>query len=309
MAVLRRPFAYNTTGSIPGTDQVGYLAIGYPTGGFDSTPGVQWWMGPSEATGYVIAKPITLGNQPTPVPEDALYLNPSAKGTNVVLSNNDQTAGQVLSYAESVLGLSQIEGGDHIMFSVRYSSTGTSSLYQRVIGVGRPTMNYAGTYPGGDPASVGFSADGKYYYNGTQVTSSLTPWNDGDIIDIAVAPGGDDAIWIRVNGGNWNNDPGADPSNIPSGLSLNGLSQLLPALCPGYNQCTMTVLNYPPFGSFSGYNFLGNLTASVGFNRSSALTEPSFIELAETLTGQTFASGADAKTYLNGTMGYWTSWT
>jgi len=306
MPVLSRPFAYNTGLPIAGTTQIGDLAIGYPTAGFEST-GIPWWEGPSEATGYVIAKPITAGNQPTPVPEDALYLNPSAKGANVVLSNNDQTADQSTSSTQSVLGLFQIGAGEHATFSIRYNSTGSSALSQRVIGVGSPDMNYNGTYPGGDNQSVGFSADGNFLYSGSQVASGLTPWNDGDIIDIAVAPGGDNAIWVRVNGGNWNNNPAADPTNPLTGLALYGMTDLNPALCPGYNQSTMTVLNYPPFGEVSGYNFFGNLRASVGFNRSSALSEPSFIELAETLTGQTFASGAAAKSYLNTTMGYWTS--
>jgi hypothetical protein len=308
MAVLSRPFAYNTTGPISGTDQVGDLAIGYPTSGFDSTPGVQWWIGPSEATGYVIAKPIVLGNQPTQVTEDALYLNPAAKGTDVVLSNNDQTAGQAFSYAESVLGLPSINGGQYTMFSIRYNSTNGNSLDQRVIGVGQVSFGYGSTYPGGDARSIGFSADGKFLFSGSAVALDLAPWNDGDIIDIALITSPENKIWIRINGGEWNNNPSGDPTNpAGSGLSMQSLDNVYPALCPGYLGSTMTVLNYPPFGVPSGYNFLGNVSASVGFNRSSDLTEGSFIEIAETLTGQTFATGNDAKTYLN-SNGYWTSW-
>ena len=48
--------------------------------------------------------------------------------------------------------------------------------------------------------------------------------------------------------------------------------------------------------------------AGVGFFRSKFLTEPSFIEIAEYVSnGQTFATGNDAKTWLN-SNGYWTSW-
>jgi len=48
--------------------------------------------------------------------------------------------------------------------------------------------------------------------------------------------------------------------------------------------------------------------AGVGFFRSKFLTEPSFIEIAEYVSnGQTFATGSDAKTWLN-SNGYWTSW-
>ena len=47
-----RPFAYNTGSTITGTEQLGSIAIGYPTSGFTST-GLRWWNGPDEDLGYV----------------------------------------------------------------------------------------------------------------------------------------------------------------------------------------------------------------------------------------------------------------
>jgi hypothetical protein len=61
-----RPFSYNAGSPIGGTDQVGDLAIGYPTEGFEST-GLQWWNGPDEDLGYVIAKRVLSGSQPNPL--------------------------------------------------------------------------------------------------------------------------------------------------------------------------------------------------------------------------------------------------
>jgi hypothetical protein len=61
-----RPFAYNTGSTITGTEQVGSIAIGYPTSGFTST-GLRWWMGPDEDLGYVIAHTVPSGTQPNPV--------------------------------------------------------------------------------------------------------------------------------------------------------------------------------------------------------------------------------------------------
>ena len=61
-----RPFVYNTGAPIAGTDQVGSLAIGTPTVGFDAT-GLEWWNGPDEDLGYVIAEPVPGDTQPTPV--------------------------------------------------------------------------------------------------------------------------------------------------------------------------------------------------------------------------------------------------
>ena len=62
-----RPFAYNTGAGITGTDQVGDLAVGTPTYGFAAT-GLEWWNGPDEDLGYVIAESVPGDTQPTPVP-------------------------------------------------------------------------------------------------------------------------------------------------------------------------------------------------------------------------------------------------
>jgi hypothetical protein len=61
-----RPFAYNIGAGITGTDQIGGLAVGTPTYGFAST-GLQWWNGPDEDPGYVIAQSVPSNTQPTPV--------------------------------------------------------------------------------------------------------------------------------------------------------------------------------------------------------------------------------------------------
>jgi hypothetical protein len=62
------PIAYNTGSPpipIPDTEQIGDLAIGSSSDRYDTQPGgVQWWMGPDEDLGYVIAKPVP-GGRPT----------------------------------------------------------------------------------------------------------------------------------------------------------------------------------------------------------------------------------------------------
>lgn len=62
-----RPFAYNIGAPFTGTDQIGSLAVGTPTVGFDNT-GLTWWEGPDESLGYVITTPDGTNTQPTPVP-------------------------------------------------------------------------------------------------------------------------------------------------------------------------------------------------------------------------------------------------
>jgi len=60
-----RPFAYNPGSLIPGTEQVGSLSIGAPTSGFTNNP--QYWNGPDEELGYVIAQSVSGNTQPTPL--------------------------------------------------------------------------------------------------------------------------------------------------------------------------------------------------------------------------------------------------
>lgn len=71
MAVTR-PFAFNTGSLIPGTNQVGNLAIGVDAYDYSEQPGgVRWWNGPDESLGYVIAHETLSGNQPNPLNIDA----------------------------------------------------------------------------------------------------------------------------------------------------------------------------------------------------------------------------------------------
>ena len=65
-----RPFARYTVAIIQGKNKIGNLGIGIdngPTGGYGGT-GIQWWNGPSESGGWVIAQEVPSNNQPTPVP-------------------------------------------------------------------------------------------------------------------------------------------------------------------------------------------------------------------------------------------------
>lgn len=67
MAVTR-PFAYNTGPNIPGSIQLGNLAIGVDNIDYSEQPGgVRWWNGPDESLGYVIAHETVSGNQPNPL--------------------------------------------------------------------------------------------------------------------------------------------------------------------------------------------------------------------------------------------------
>ena len=257
-----RPFAYNTGLPISGTTQVGDLAVGIPTSGFTNNP--IFWNGPDEDLGYVIALPVSGNTQPTPLfsgaPSGQMSCSTIYKGVDINLSNNNQTAFQQFGYQMSVLTNTFINNNDRVMFSVLSTSLAPLTLPQsRFIGVGKTTMNYQGNpyggYPGNDTQSIGFNAIGEYYYNGSVVQSGLPTWISGDTVDIAISHG--QYWWIRVNGGNWNNNPSANPATLNGGLSMNGLTNYYPALCPGY-QGIMTIQNTATYGVPIGYTLLGN---------------------------------------------------
>jgi hypothetical protein len=302
-----RPFAYNPGSLISGTTQVGDLAVGFPITGFTNSP--QFWNGPDEDLGYVIAQAVSGNTQPTQVPEDAITLSSTYKGGDITLSNNNQTATQIFGYQQSVLGETIISGTNKVMFSVLCNLLEPSVLVDsHFVGVGTTSMNYQGNpyggYPGNDTQSIGFNAIGQYYYNGSVVSSGLPTWTDGDTIDIAISHG--QYWWIRVNGGDWNDNPSANPTTLTGGLTMNSLTNYYPVLCPAY-QGIMTVLNYPKYGVPSDYNFLGNVTASVGFFRTNGLDDNEFVQLANTVSNSNYTTASEASSGLT-SNGFWNSY-
>ena len=92
-----RPFAYNIGSLISGTTQVGDLAVGFINVDYSANyGGVEWWMGPDEDLGYVIAVPISSGTQPIPFSGSGAYVgfygteimvNPFSESSFVGLTN------------------------------------------------------------------------------------------------------------------------------------------------------------------------------------------------------------------------------
>jgi hypothetical protein len=308
-----RSFAYNTGSPISGTEQVGNLAVSVDLLDYTISPGgVQWWQGPDQDLGYVIAHTVPNDTQPTPV-ADYLYLDPSRLGNSAGLSNNNQTVIQQFGYIQSTLGTKLIGANDIVMFSVLVSLGQPETLPDsHFIGIGTANMNYNGVtpdlysaYPGNDDKSMGYRSNGTIWYNGSEYASGLQSWGDDDIIDIVINNnvGG---MWVRVNGGNWNNNATHNPETNVGGIEVIN-APFYPALCPGY-VAGMTIQNSAAYGTPRNCKLLGDETAAVGFNRSTLLTESSFIEVANSVSGQVFISGNAASTWLTDN-GYWNSWT
>jgi hypothetical protein len=315
-----RPFAYNTGSPISGTIQVGDLAVGTPSSPIGNPP---FWNGPDEELGYVIAVPVSGNTQPTPVfsgaPSGHLTLSPTYIGNSMNLSNGNQTVHQFFGYVQTVLGQTLIKGNDKVMFSISCLLDAPGTFPNgHFLGFGTTSMNYNGvvpnpynSYPGTDNQSIGFNSGGEYWYDGTLQSSGLPTWTTGDVIDVAVDLL-NGSIWIRVNGGYWNNDGGANPSTNTGYLTTYGLTSFYPALCPAY-EGTYTIQNTTSYGVPSGFTLLGtNINASVGFFRTDGFTDNPFINLSQYVSEefgnpQTFASASDASIWLTNN-GFWNSY-
>jgi len=308
-----RPFAITQTPlSLPvGTTGVGNIVIGVADQDYNNLEGLDFFAGPDEELGYIIAIRNMANNQPTHIAVDNLYLDPLNKAADITLSNSNKTAAQVFSYTQSVLGLNLINGSDKIMFSAQYtiSNSGPGTSY---IGVGRHEMNISGPFngfPGTDDKSIGFSSDGKYYFNGNAVELDTPTWTVGDIIDIAFEAG--QRIWIRVNGGYWNNNASADPTAGTGGLAAFLMSDCYPVLCPAMYGI-MTIQENSMYNVPDSFNFFGNKNASIKFLRSPITGVPvvddaAFVALAQSLVEVIPATAANAKIQLNNNE-YWTSY-
>jgi hypothetical protein len=317
MPVVQQIFAYNTGSTISGTSQVGNIAIiENEANYYPGLGGLQWWGGPDESLGYVIAAPVSGNTQQTPVFNGNLILSPTYKGSDIQLVTS-QLALQQFGYQQSVLGQTLINNVDKVMFSVQSNvCPSPGNPFFQSIGIGTTSMNYQGNpygaYPGNDGQSVGFSMDGNFYYSGSLIQSALPTWSvPNDLIDVAVDLS-NGLIWIRVNGGYWNNNLYANPAIGTGGLLVYGLTSFYPVLCPGNNAGQMTILNSSYFLIPEGYQFLGtNVNASLKFygtkNMPNPFNESTFVELVNTQFNQNFTTGNDASTWLT-TNGYWNSW-
>jgi hypothetical protein len=98
-----RPFAYNTGSLIPGTEQLGDLSIGFPLSGCTDAP--QFWNGPDEELGYVIAQPVPSGNQPNQVgiPAYVGFFRSDSLTDSSFLELSESIAGQTFSNVNDAL--------------------------------------------------------------------------------------------------------------------------------------------------------------------------------------------------------------
>jgi hypothetical protein len=182
-----RPFSYNTGSTIPGTIQVGDLAVGYPTSGFT---GMEWWNGPDEDLGYVIAQPVSGDTQPTPISGITASVgffrtsgfndNEFVDITNILLNSNYTNAldastnltanGYWNSYFAPVLSL---DAGNPLSYP------GTGTVWTDLIGGKTFTLYNNPSYGGGFGGFFGFQPSSAQYAECSTSLPTLSTWTVG----------------------------------------------------------------------------------------------------------------------------------
>lgn len=190
------------------------------------------------------------GDASPPPPPSGMTWDPSYLGSGLVLSNGNKTITQSSSGTEtSALATYIVNDGDKVMFSI------TMDVYD-----GRPEWSAIGfgthaadltTYLGYDYESIAAFTNGKVFYNDSVEANVSTFQSNGAVIDMAVDKVNQTWYW-RVNGGDWNNNPSADPATNTGGVAFVDW-----ATYSGY--LGVTVYNYP---SGSAGQFTINTTST-----------------------------------------------
>ena len=201
--------------------------------------------------GINIGSGITVGKKPFAW-WDSTYID-----VNLAIANNNNSIFINQPGFLSGLGTTELSSIGPVMFSLTLNyEYDTPVPLNYMIGIGNHSTNLAAPL-GNDANSYGFGTDGNVYYDGTTVGTGFETWgNAGDIIDIAINPSLN-AAWIRINGGNWNNDPVQDPATSTGGIEIpNG--PYYPAISLGATNgpSEFTTESVAQYGTPGGFTFI-----------------------------------------------------
>lgn len=146
--------------------------------------------------------------------------DPANKGPNVVLSNGNLSVTVTSGYAgafQNVKALASASSGKKY-FEWKSDLQQTFGLP----GICNGSQSMDGEFLGGTANSVGFVADGRVYVANVNV-STIQTYAQGDTVCVALDIG-NQMIWFRTNGGNWNNSGTADPATNVGGIDISAVS-------------------------------------------------------------------------------------
>lgn len=157
-------------------------------------------------------------------------LSTANKNARVDLSGSNlvATAHATSTTFSTGMGDTLVEGGAQIYWEVTATAINASLSgvgICNVISITDGQLNN-GNYLGTGHSAYGYFWDGGVRYLAGNI-ATLDPFVQGDVICVAVKD--NDLIWFRVNGGNWNADPTADPTAGTGGISISGNGASYPA--------------------------------------------------------------------------------
>jgi hypothetical protein len=145
------------------------------------------------------------------------------KSAGVTLSGSNLTA-------TIVSGTSNVAANQPISGPIYFEARASAMTATAAVGICNRAFNFAsGTILGTDNNGLGYQPTGAVKLNNVTLATIAT-YAQGDTICVAVNPLRD-LIWLRVNGGNWNNNASADPVTNTLGIdySTMAVGTIMPA--------------------------------------------------------------------------------
>jgi hypothetical protein len=193
------------------------------------------------------------------------YWNSLGSALTTVFSG--RTITDTASGAYSALGSYAVGDTARVMYTVKLDYDAETILTQnQAVGFGLNSTNLEDAL-GTTDKSMAVLNTGEVYWNGIQIYTGLPTFVAGDVIDVAVtgtyvSPG----WWYRVNGGDWNGNPTADPATNTGGLLQyvdDTASPIYPAVSiagspgAGGGPSVFTIQDVPLYPVPAGFTFLG----------------------------------------------------
>lgn len=150
--------------------------------------------------------------------------SPTAKNSNVILSNGNKTAasdGTPASTHFAGRGVTAITAGQKRYGEFTVTNSGTFASNDSGVGICNASQTFAdNSFLGSTPNGYGYFNGGDVYNNSSAI-ASIGNWSATTTICIAVDSG--NKVWWRIGAGNWNNSPTDNPATGAGGINISAL--------------------------------------------------------------------------------------
>lgn len=136
--------------------------------------------------------------------DDYCFMQDTAPGNSIVRATTSKSSGKW--YWEAYMHFESSSNDSH--------------------GVANSTLGLT-TALGETTNGIGYLGDGRIRYNATNL-ATVSGWGTGDTISIALDKD-NNKLWVRVNGGNWNNSGSDNPATNTGGVTISVTGALFPA--------------------------------------------------------------------------------